>query len=47
MGKDEETASCVRKKAAVVFGEKHNLDETRVNNLVLVIWNLFADWRIT
>ncbi len=28
MGKDEETALCVRKKAAVVFGENHILDET-------------------
>jgi hypothetical protein len=28
MGKDEETALCVRRKAAVVFGENHILDET-------------------
>jgi len=28
MGKDEETVLCVRKKAAVVFGENHILEET-------------------
>jgi hypothetical protein len=28
MGKDEETALCVRRKAAVVFGENHILEET-------------------
>jgi len=28
MRKDEETALCVRRKAAVVFGENHILDET-------------------
>jgi hypothetical protein len=28
MGKDEQTALCVRRKAAVVFGENHILNET-------------------
>ncbi len=28
MGKDEETALCVRRTAAVVFGENHILEET-------------------
>jgi len=28
MGKNEEPALCVRRKAAVVFGENHILDET-------------------
>ncbi len=28
MGKDEETALCVRRKAAVVFAENHILEET-------------------
>ena len=32
MGKDEETASCARKKAAVIFGENHILKNGKINH---------------